>query len=100
MTESITEHQSLTSDCKIQPLFAKIILTREKLKSSNIIIPAEAEKRNAKAVGIVVAVGPNADDAIQVGQKVMFGQYAGDWIEIDGDEYFICLDEDIHGILK
>ena len=87
-------------DCKIEPLFAKVILAREEIKSGSIIIPDDAARRNAPARGEILAVGPAADESLRPGQKVIFGQHAGAWLKVDGEEYFICIDEDIHGILQ
>ena len=88
------------SDCKIQPLFAKVILAREEVKTSSIIIPEDAARRIAPARGEILAVGPEADESLRPGQKVIFGQHAGAWLKVDEEEYFICMDEDIHGILQ
>ena len=81
---------------KLEPKFARVLLEREKVKASGIIIPESAEKRNAPVVGTVVAVGPTADESIKIDSKVIFGRHAGDWIKSpDGREFFICQDEDI-----
>lgn len=84
----------------IEPLFARVLLERETLKSSKLIIPLSAEKRNAPTVGIVKAVGPTADPSIKIGDKVLFGKHAGDWIEYEGKELYVVADEDIIGIVK
>lgn len=84
----------------ITPLFARVLLERETLKSNSIIIPQTAEKRNAPEIGIVIAVGPNADHSIELGQKVIFGRHAGDWIKHEGKELFVVQDEDIIGIIE
>lgn len=96
-------------NCKLQPLFARVLIRREKFASkSSIIIPDEAAKRNAPAKGQVVGVGPNADSSIKEGMTVLFGQYAGAWINTDGTvvtrpdeaEFFVCQDEDIIAEVK
>ena len=84
----------------IEPLFARVLLERETLKSSSIIIPQTAEKRNAPEIGVVVAVGPHADHSIELGQKVIFGRHAGDWIKYKDKEFYVVADEDIIGIVK
>ena len=90
---------------KLHPLFARVLIRREKFasKQSSIIIPDEAAKRNAPSKGVVVATGPNADKSIKPGMTVLFGQYAGAWINEDGTvvsreqdgEFFVCQDEDV-----
>ena len=82
----------------LKPLFARVILERESLKSkTSLIIPEVAEKRNAPSRGLVIAVGPTADDSVKslIGKTVLFGKFAGDWIK-DGDkEVYVVQDEDI-----
>lgn len=81
---------------KLKPKFGRVLLEREKLKSSTIIIPDGADKRNAHAFGKVVAVGPTCDESIAVGTTVIIGKFAGDWIKTpDGREMYIVQDEDV-----
>ena len=82
---------------RLEPKFARVLLEREKVKRTNIIVPQIAEKRNAPTIGTVVAVGPTADQGIKVGSKVLFGVHAGDWVKCPGagDDLYICQDEDI-----
>lgn len=90
----------------LEPLFARVLLEREKLvKVGEIFIPDQAQKRNATLKCKVLAVGPSVDDSIKklVGKWVLLGRHAGDWINEEGDpvakddtkEYYICQDEDI-----
>lgn len=96
-------------NCNLQPLFARVLIRREKFASkSSIIIPDEAAKRNAPSKGTVVAVGPETSDTIKPGMTVLFGQYAGTWLNADGTviareqdaEFFVCQDEDIIAEVK
>ena len=92
---------------KLHPLFARVLIRREKLKSS-LIIPESAERRNAPSKGRVVAKGLTADKSIKIGSMVLFGQHAGTWINEDGTavakdedrELFVCQDEDIIAEVK
>ena len=81
------------------PIFAYCKLTREKLKSSSIIIPQGADKRNAKCFGVLEATGESASDVVKalVGKRVLFKEFAGSWIEIDGEQTFVCHEDDILG---
>lgn len=88
----------------LKPLFARVLIQRERFQSKGgIIIPDEAGKRNAPSKGKVLATGPNADETIKPGMEVLFGQYAGTWLNADGTvipssdeaEFFVCQDEDI-----
>ncbi|RJO72854.1 MAG: hypothetical protein C4523_02465 [Myxococcales bacterium] len=93
----------------IDPLFARVLLQREKLKTS-IIIPDIAAKRNAPCIGTVLKTGDTCEDRIKglVGKKVLFGQHAGTWINEDGTavadplkaEFFMCMEEDLLGVIE
>lgn len=95
---------------ELSPLFSRVLIRREKFasKSSSIIIPEDAAKRNAPVKGRVVAVGPTAHESVKEGMTVIFGQYAGAWINADGAtvsgpedaEFFVCMDEDIIAEVK
>lgn len=89
---------------KLKPLFARVILRREKFeKFGSIIIPQDQQKRYATTRCTVLAKGPDADESIEIGSTVLIGQHAGAWInadgnpasDADGEQYFIVQDEDI-----
>jgi chaperonin GroES len=58
--------------------------------------------------GEVVAVGPgkvseSGDSTpvnVSVGDTVIFGQYGGNEIKLDGDEYLILSERDIFGVVE
>ena len=81
----------------LEPKFDFVLLERETMqkKHSSIIIPEMAEKRNAPAIGRVVACGPGVDATVQPDTTVLFGKHAGDWIEHDGGEFYVVKDIDI-----
>lgn len=88
----------------LKPLFNRVLLEREKLaRVGNIIIPDEAQKRHSNIRGTVVARGPDADEQIKEGMEVIFGLYAGSWVNAEGKpttkndeaEFFLLNDEDI-----
>lgn len=87
----------------LRPMFAFVLVEREKLTNSAIIIPEAAQKANAKARGKVVEIGPDADERIKIGGTYIFGKYAGDWVNAEGKsvaspdeaEYYILKDEDL-----
>ena len=77
----------------------------EEVSASGIIIPDTASKEKPMK-GKVVAVGPgkrqeNGDltpIGVAVGDLVIFGQYGGNEVKIDGDEYLILSESDIYGV--
>ena len=71
----------------------------EQKTASGIIIPDTAKEKPLR--GIVVAVGTGKKDepmSVNVGDSVLYGQYAGTEIKIDGTNYLIMRESDIYGI--
>ena len=89
---------------KVKPLADRVLLKAEKAESktaSGIIIPDAAQEKTQTAV--VEAVGPGTEkDPITVkkGDRVMYDQYSGTQVKIDGDEYLICKMSDIIAVLE
>lgn len=79
---------------KIKPIGDRILvapLKEEEVTKSGIVLPSNAEK-DKKAQGKIVALG--AGEAIRSlglkeGDTVVFGKYAGDEVDVDGEEYKI-----------
>ena len=86
------------------PIFEYCKLEREKLKSKSglILFPEGADRRNAKGYGILMAAGESADDKIKalVGRRVLFKEHAGSWVMLEGEETFVCHQEDILGEIQ
>jgi chaperonin GroES len=93
----------------IRPLHDRVIVKRldsERTTASGIVIPeAAAEKPDQ---GEVIAVGPGKRDEsgkliamdVKVGQRVVFGKYAGQAIKVDGKEVLVMREEDIMGVIE
>lgn len=93
----------------IRPLHDRVVVRRieaDKTTSGGIIIPdTAAEKPNQ---GEVVAVGPGAALengetralTVAVGDRVLFGKYSSNEIQIDGEELLIIKESDILAILE
>lgn len=75
---------------KVKPLGNRILvkqLSSEEVTASGIVLPDTADKEK-KTQGEIVAVGGGEDIAklgLKVGDKVVFGKYAGDEIEVEED---------------
>ena len=81
--------------------------TEEEEKSAGgIVLPGSATEKPSQ--GEVIAVGPgkkseNGDVSpvgVAVGDTVIFGQYGGNEIKIDGEEYLILSESDIFGVVS
>lgn len=94
---------------KVRPLGEKILIKRveeEEQVSGGIIIPDTSKEKPQQAE--VVAVGPGrlTDEGevvaldVKPGQRVLIGKYAGNEVEIDGEELVIVNEGDVLGILE
>ena len=92
---------------RFKPLHDKVLVRRteeEEVSAGGIVLPGSATEKPSQ--GEVVAVGPgkrqeNGDllpIGVSVGDIVVFGQYGGNEIKIDGEDYLILSENDIFGI--
>lgn len=93
---------------KLRPLQDRLVIRRiedEKKTASGIVIPDTAAEKPDQ--GEVLAVGPGkvGDDgkvrpvAVKVGEKVLFGKYAGQAIKVDGEELLVVREDDVMAIV-
>ncbi|MEN9968179.1 MAG: hypothetical protein RIR94_351 [Bacteroidota bacterium] len=71
----------------------------EQKTASGIIIPDTAKEKPLR--GTVVAAGSGKKDepmSVKVGDSILYGQYAGTEIKIDGQNFLIMRESDIYGI--
>jgi chaperonin GroES len=87
-----------------KPLADRVLIeptAAEQVTASGIIIPDTAKEKPLK--GKIIAVGTGKPDepmSVKVGDHVMFGQYSGTEIKIDGSNYLIMREADIYGIIS
>ena len=95
---------------KIRPLHYRVIVKRleeERTTASGIVIPesASAEKPDKGTIeaignGKVLEDGSIRALDVKVGDKVLFGKYAGQAVKVDGEELLVMREEDIMGIVE
>ena len=71
----------------------------EQKTASGIIIPDTAKEKPLR--GTVIAAGSGKKDepmSVKVGDSILYGQYAGTEIKIDGQNFLIMRESDIYGI--
>ena len=94
---------------KLRPLQDKVLVKRtdeEQTTPGGIVLPGSAAEKPSQ--GEVVAVGPGKRDEngviapidVEVGDLVIFGQYGGNEVKIDGEEYLILSERDIYGVFS
>lgn len=95
---------------KLKPLGDRVVvkpLTSEEVTKSGILLPDTVEKEK-KEEGEVVAVGPGRINdqgqrntpEVKVGDRVLFGKYAGEDVEVDGTEYKVLKEEDVLAVVE
>jgi chaperonin GroES len=90
---------------KIQPLGDRVlvrVLEEQEVTKSGIVLPDTIEKEK-KAEGEIIAVGQGEKIAkmnLKVGDKVMFGKYSGDEVEIEKVAHKFLKDEEILAVIK
>ena len=94
---------------KLRPLHDKVLVKRteeEETTAGGIVLPGSAAEKPSQ--GEVIAVGPGkrqdngeliAPD-VKGGDLVIFGQYDGNDVKIDGEEYLILSEGDIFGVIS
>jgi len=93
----------------IRPLHDRVVLKRleaERKTLSGIVIPETAKEKPDQ--GEVLAVGPGKrlkdgtldKPDVKVGDKVLFGSFAGQAVKIHGEEFLIVREEDLMGMVE
>ncbi|MBA7697322.1 10 kDa chaperonin [subsurface metagenome] len=74
--------------------------SEEQKTAGGIYIPDTAKEKPQR--GKVVAVGTNEElkEVIKVGDRIVFGKYTGDEIELDGKKYLVVQRSDILAIIE
>ena len=92
-----------------RPLHDRVVIRRveaEEKTTGGIIIPDTAKEKPME--GKVIAVGAGAVNKegkrtpldVKVGDRILFGKYAGTEIKIDDDEHVILREDEVLGILE
>ena len=93
---------------KFRPLHDRVVVKRieaEDKTTGGIIIPDTAKEKPSQ--GEIVAVGPGGRDEagrvipidLEVGDRVLFGQWSGTEVKIDNAELLIMKESDIMGVV-
>ena len=89
---------------QIRPLHDRVLVkpneTEEVTTKSGLIIPKIAVEE--KAIGEVVAIGTGLSDKkfeVKEGDTVMYGKFAGQDIEVNGQKYLIMRESDIMAVI-
>ena len=93
----------------IRPLQDRVVVkrTEEETKSAGgIVIPDSAAEKPSQGEVIAVGPGKKLDNGsvqevdLKVGDKVLFGQYAGSTVKLDGEELLIMNESEVFGVVE
>jgi chaperonin GroES len=92
----------------IKPLADRVLIEpmeQQEERIGSIIIPDTAKEKPQE--GKVIAVGPGRQEngkvvplQVKVGDRVLYGKYAGTEIKKDGKEYLIVRESDILAVIE
>ena len=94
---------------KVKPLNDRILVKRleeEEVQQGSIIIPDTAKEKPQEGSVIAVGSGRVQEDGkrraleLKVGDKILFGRYAGSEVNLDGEEFLIMREDDVLGVLS
>jgi len=94
---------------KIRPLHDRLVIRRteeEHTSPGGIVLPDSATEKPIQGEVIAVGNGKITDSGevrpldVKVGDKVLFGKYAGTEVKIGGEELLVMREEDIMGVIE
>ncbi len=93
---------------KVKPLHDKVLIQRldlEETTAGGIIIPDAAQEKPKEGKVVAIGKGIMLPDGtikpldVKKGDKVLFGQYGGAEIRIEGEEYLILREDEIMAVI-
>ena len=93
----------------IRPLHDRLVVRRleeETTTAGGIVLPDSAAEKPSQGEVLAVGPGKTLDNGevkpvdVKVGDKVIFGQYGGSTVKLDGEELLILNESEIFGVLE
>ena len=94
---------------KLKPLQDRILVQRVKEEGKTkggIIIPDTAKEKPIEGKVIAAGKGKLSEEGkrialeIKKGDQILFGQYSGTEVNIEGEEYLIMREDDVLGVIE
>ena len=94
---------------KIRPLHDRVVIRRvdeETKTAGGILLPGSAAEKPSQGVVVAVGNGIIKDNGevrpldVKAGDKVLFGQYAGSTVKVDGEELLMMKESEIFAVLE
>ena len=99
----------MSKELSVRPLHDRILVRRtqeEEKTAGGLFIPDTAKEKPQKGEIVAAGKGRVTEDGkilpleVKIGDKVLFGKYAGTELKLDGQEYLMMREEDILGIIN
>ena len=93
---------------KIKPLGDRVVIKNveaEETTKGGLLLTTASKEKPQMAEVLAVGPGGNVDGKeivmnVEVGQKVIYSQYAGTEVKIDGEEYILVRQSDILAVVE
>lgn len=94
---------------QLKPLYDRVVIRRleaETTTKGGIVIPDKSADKSTQGEVLAVGSGTVTDNGelrpltVKVGDRVLFGQYAGSEVKLDGETYLIVRESDILAIIE
>jgi len=94
---------------KLRPLHDRVIVKRmeeERVSAGGIVIPDSATEKPIRGEVLAAGNGKILENGekraldVKVGDKVLFGKYAGTEVKVDGEELLVMREEDIMAVIE
>lgn len=91
----------------IRPLHDRIVVRRseeEQKTAGGLLLAGNAQEKPSQGEVLAVGNGQITDNGVRpldvkVGDKVLFSQYAGSTVKVDGEELLIMKESDVLGVI-
>jgi chaperonin GroES len=93
----------------IRPLHDRVVVRRleeESTSAGGIVLPDSAAEKPSQGEILAIGTGKILDNGeirpldVSVGDTVIFGQYGGSTVKVDGEELLILNESEIFGVLE
>ena len=93
----------------IRPLHDRVLVRREEEETKTaggIVLPGSAAEKPSRGEVIAVGNGKIAENGdvrpldVKAGDKVIFGQYAGNTVKVEGEELLIMSESEILAVIE
>ena len=94
---------------KIRPLYDRVVVRRkeeEQTSAGGIVLPGSAKEKPNQGEVVTVGEGKLLENGelrpvgVKAGDQVIFGQYSGSTVKVDGEELIILNESEIFGIVE